>query len=129
MNNQRQCSCDNLRLTKSRNARSRQILLMPKEPLTNHEWLPGELLSVLECSKIQLVFRCEISGLFWGAVDVQAGCRQASKAQLNQAYSSICILEHLQTSVVSISDVLDHNLPSYDQQAQVADYLCCELIE
>jgi len=34
---------------------------MPTEPLTNLEWLPGELLSGLECSKFWLVFTYEIS--------------------------------------------------------------------
>ena len=36
---------DNVRLTKSRNARSEQLLVISTESLTNREWLPGELLS------------------------------------------------------------------------------------
>jgi len=35
-------------LTKSGNARSEQLLVMPTELLTNREWLPGELLVRLE---------------------------------------------------------------------------------
>ena len=42
---QRQHRCDDSRLTKSRNARSKQLTAMPTESLTNREWLPGELLS------------------------------------------------------------------------------------
>ena len=38
---QRQCRGDDVRLTKSGNARSEQLLLV----LTNREWLPGELLT------------------------------------------------------------------------------------
>ena len=45
---QRQCRYGDARLTKSRNARSEQLLMMPTESLTNREWLPGELLSGLE---------------------------------------------------------------------------------
>jgi len=41
---QRQCGYDDARLTKSRNARSEQLLVMPTELLTNREWLPRELL-------------------------------------------------------------------------------------
>ena len=37
---------------------------MPKEPLTNQEWLPGELLNELECLKARLFFfRYEILDL------------------------------------------------------------------
>ena len=42
---QRQCRCNNARLTESGNARSEQLLVAPTESLTNREWLPGELLS------------------------------------------------------------------------------------
>jgi len=42
---QRSCKRDNTRLAESRNARSEQLLRMPKELLINREWLPGELLS------------------------------------------------------------------------------------
>ena len=42
---QRQCRRDDARLTKSRNARSKQLLAMPTESLANREWLPGDLLS------------------------------------------------------------------------------------
>jgi len=45
---QRQRRRDDVRLTKSRNARSEQLLVVPTELLTNREWLPGELLSGLE---------------------------------------------------------------------------------
>jgi len=44
----RQHRCDNTRLTKSRNARSEQLLMMPTESLINREWLSGELLSASE---------------------------------------------------------------------------------
>jgi len=46
---QRQRRRDDARLTKSGNATSKQLLVMPTELLTNREWLPGELLSRLEC--------------------------------------------------------------------------------
>jgi len=36
---------DDTRLTENRNARSVQLLVLPTEPLTDWEWLPGELLS------------------------------------------------------------------------------------
>ena len=42
---QRQRGCDDARLTKSRNARSEQLLVMPTESLTNRGELPRELLS------------------------------------------------------------------------------------
>ena len=51
---QRQCRRNDARLTKSRNARSEQLLVMPTESLTDWEWLPGELLSGLECSNVWL---------------------------------------------------------------------------
>jgi len=41
---QRQHRCDDVRLTESGNARSKQLLVVPTESLTNREWLPGELL-------------------------------------------------------------------------------------
>ena len=40
---QRQHRHYNARLTKSGNARSKQLLVMPTESLSNREWLPGEL--------------------------------------------------------------------------------------
>jgi len=46
---ERQRRHDNARLTESGNTRSEQLLVMPTELLTNREWLPGELLSGLEC--------------------------------------------------------------------------------
>jgi len=42
---QRQRRRDDVRLTKSGNARSEQLLVVPTESLTNREWLLGELLS------------------------------------------------------------------------------------
>ena len=42
---QRQRRRDDTRLTESRNARSKQLLVVPTESLTNGEGLPGELLS------------------------------------------------------------------------------------
>ena len=48
---QRQCRCDDTRLTESRNARSEQLLMVPTELLPNREWLPGELLSGSECRR------------------------------------------------------------------------------
>jgi len=44
-----------MRLTESRNARSKQLLVMHTGSLTNWEWLPGELLSGSECLKAQLI--------------------------------------------------------------------------
>jgi len=57
MEKQRQHRCKDTRLTKSGNARSKQLLVMPTEPLTNWEWLPGELLSGSQCSKTPVLFR------------------------------------------------------------------------
>ena len=45
---QRQCRCDDVKLTKSGIVRSDQLLVMPTMPLTNWEWLPGEHLSGLK---------------------------------------------------------------------------------
>ena len=45
---QRQRIRNDMRLTKSGNARGEQLLVMPTELLTNREWLPTELLSELE---------------------------------------------------------------------------------
>jgi len=42
---QRQRRCDDARLTESRNARNKQLLVMTTGLLTNRERLPGELLS------------------------------------------------------------------------------------
>jgi len=42
--------------------------MMPIESLTDREWLPGELLSGLECSKARLVLRYEILDLFYESV-------------------------------------------------------------
>jgi len=52
----RQCRGDNVRLTESGNARSKQLLVMPTELLTDCEGLPGELFGGSECSKARLVF-------------------------------------------------------------------------
>ena len=41
---QRQGRHDDARLTKSGNARTEQLLVVPTESPTNREWLPGELL-------------------------------------------------------------------------------------
>jgi len=60
---QRQYRCDDVRLTNSRNAKSKQLLMMPIESLTNCKGLPGELFRALECSKAHLVFTYEISDL------------------------------------------------------------------
>ena len=68
---QRQHRCDDMRLTKSRSARSEQVLMisiekllvMPTEQLINSEWQPGQHLIV---SKAKLVFRYKISdSLTW----------------------------------------------------------------
>ena len=40
---QRQRRRDGARLTEIESTRGKQILLMPTEPLTNGEWLPGEV--------------------------------------------------------------------------------------
>ena len=58
---QRQRRCDDARLTESGNARTKQLLVVPTESLTNREWLPGVLLNGLEA---RLVFRYEMSDLF-----------------------------------------------------------------
>jgi len=42
---QRQRRRDDARLTKSGNARTEQLLVVPTELLTNREWLPGEPLN------------------------------------------------------------------------------------
>jgi len=42
---QRQRRHDDVRLTKSGDARSEQLLVMPTVLLTNREWLPGQLFS------------------------------------------------------------------------------------
>ena len=71
---QRQLTRDDSRLTESGDARSEQLLVMPTESLlTNGEWLPGELLSGLECRmpgwildmNIRLVSEALVEGLFW----------------------------------------------------------------
>jgi len=49
---QRQRSRDDANLTETGNASSGQLLVMPTESLTNREWLPGELLSGLECRSL-----------------------------------------------------------------------------
>ena len=48
---QRQHRHYNARLTKSGNARSKQLLVMPTESRSNREWLPGDFLSGLECQR------------------------------------------------------------------------------
>jgi len=48
---QRQRRRDDTRLSKSGNTRSEQLLVMHTELLSNREWLPGELLSGLECQR------------------------------------------------------------------------------
>jgi len=50
-----------MRLTESRNATRKQLLMMPTEQLTHREWLPGEHLNGSECLKTQTLFRPEIS--------------------------------------------------------------------
>ena len=47
---QRQCRHD-VRLTKSGNARSKLLLVVPTESLTNRKWLLGGLLSGSECQR------------------------------------------------------------------------------
>jgi len=49
---QRQCGSNNTRLTGSRNTRSKQLLVMLTELLTNREWLPWEFLSGLERQRL-----------------------------------------------------------------------------
>jgi len=56
---QRQCRCNDMRLTESGDTRSEQLLVIPTESLSNREWLPGELLTGSEW----IVFRYEISDL------------------------------------------------------------------
>ena len=53
---QRQCKHNSVRLTESGNARSKQLLVMPTESLTDWEGLPGEFFSGLDCLKARLVF-------------------------------------------------------------------------
>jgi len=59
---QRQCRCDGARLTESESARGKQILLMPTEPLTNREWLPGEV-EMFEVSSCFFGYEITLSGL------------------------------------------------------------------
>ena len=61
---QRQHRRNNVRLTKSGNARSEQLLMIPTKQLIDWELVSRRFLSGLECSKAQLVFRYEISDLF-----------------------------------------------------------------
>ena len=56
---QRQRRRDDARLTESGNARSKQLLVVPTESLTNRVWLEW-----IRTSKARLVFRYEISDLF-----------------------------------------------------------------
>jgi len=51
----RQRRGDNVRLTKSGNARSKQLLVMPTELLTEGEGLHGELFGGSECLKAWLI--------------------------------------------------------------------------
>ena len=55
---QRQRRRDDARLTESGNARSKQLLVVPTESLTNRVWLEW-----IRTSKTRLVFRYEISDL------------------------------------------------------------------
>ena len=55
---QRQHGRDDTRLTKSRNARSEQLFMVPTELLTNRVWLEW-----IGMSKARPVFRYEISDL------------------------------------------------------------------
>ena len=59
---QRQCRCDDARLTKSGNARSKQLLMVPSESPANKVWLEFEWIRM---SKARLVFRYEISDLLF----------------------------------------------------------------
>jgi len=56
---QRQRRCNDARLTESGNARSKQLLVVPTESLTNRVWLEW-----IGTSKARLAFRYEISDLF-----------------------------------------------------------------
>ena len=47
---QRQHRHNNERFTECRNAKSKQVLVISTELLTDREWLPGKILSGLECS-------------------------------------------------------------------------------
>ena len=60
---QRQCRRDDARLTKSGNARSKQLLVMPMEYPRNRVWLEW-----IRASKAWLVFRYELSDLFMLAI-------------------------------------------------------------
>jgi len=64
---QRQRRHNNMKLTKSGNARSEQLLVVPTE-LTNREWLPGEFFSGSEHRMPGCFFRYEISDLFFQAL-------------------------------------------------------------
>ena len=55
---QRQCRRDDVRLTESGNARSKQLPVVPTELLTNRVWLEW-----IRMSKAWLVFRYEVSDL------------------------------------------------------------------
>jgi len=62
---QRQCRRDDSRLTKSGNARSEQLLVVPTESLTHREWLPGELLSGSEHRRPDWYLDMKYQTCFW----------------------------------------------------------------
>ena len=64
---QRQHRRDDVRLTESGNARSKQLLVVLTESLTNRDWLPGHVraLEWIRTLKARLAFRDEISDLFF----------------------------------------------------------------
>ena len=62
---QRQRRCKDARLTESRNARSKQLLLMPRDLLTNREWLPGEFLSGSERRRPGWLLDMKYPTCFW----------------------------------------------------------------
>ena len=109
---QRQCRRDDARLTKSRNARSKQLLAMPTESLANREWLPGDLLSDSE----GLVFRYEISDVFCTS---QFHCMQVSTAVLPQHQDNHSV-EGLRPVYLSMLQNLVYRVLSVLSQGQMS---------
>jgi len=77
---QRQHRRDDARLTESGNARSKQLLVVPTESLTNRVWIEW-----VRTSKAQLVFRCEISDLF----NTDSNCHQNCHCEAGSEANSL----------------------------------------
>ena len=78
---QRQHRCNDTRLTESRNARRKQLLMMPTEQLTIWEWLPGELWNI----------RLEFFGRWWHS-NLTGGECSLEPDRPSHAFESIFVL-------------------------------------